>query len=303
MLNELHKAHFGIVKTKSVARSRMWWPDIDKHIEQKIGSCSVCNTLRPAPPRAPLAAWPYPMKPWDRVHIDMFSIEGKQYLAIIDAHSKWIECFPMQSTDTRSIIDRLDEVSSRFGLIKVLVSDNAANYCSKDLETYCSLNGIKHVTSPPYHPQSNGQAENTARILKRGIKLILLTNTTELFNRRVSKLLFELRNSTHCTTGFSPAQLMFGRSLRCRLDLLHSANIPDNELLNDNESHLASQPVSLSLPCQANKNVCSKQISQSKNYGGRRNICMAEGDEVLVKHVYKNGTKYVWKKGVIQNSR
>ncbi|XP_030039241.2 uncharacterized protein K02A2.6 [Manduca sexta] len=53
MLQELHESHLGIVKTKSNARSRMWWPSIDKDIERWIGSCETCVSVRSAPPRAP----------------------------------------------------------------------------------------------------------------------------------------------------------------------------------------------------------------------------------------------------------
>lgn len=43
MLTELHKAHFGIVETKSLARSYIWWPGIDKDIEVMVKSCTQCS--------------------------------------------------------------------------------------------------------------------------------------------------------------------------------------------------------------------------------------------------------------------
>lgn len=39
MQQELHSAHFGVVKTKSTARSKTWWPSIDADIEWWIGAC------------------------------------------------------------------------------------------------------------------------------------------------------------------------------------------------------------------------------------------------------------------------
>ncbi|XP_073954832.1 uncharacterized protein [Choristoneura fumiferana] len=60
ILQELHRTHQGIVRTKSVARSRVWWPGVDRDIEQTVGACRVCATLRPAPPRAPPQPWPRP---------------------------------------------------------------------------------------------------------------------------------------------------------------------------------------------------------------------------------------------------
>ncbi|XP_049866919.1 uncharacterized protein K02A2.6-like isoform X1 [Pectinophora gossypiella] len=64
MLEELHSAHFGIVKTKSAARGRMWWPGIDGDIERWVASCGACAALRAAPPRASPAPWPRPPRAW-----------------------------------------------------------------------------------------------------------------------------------------------------------------------------------------------------------------------------------------------
>ncbi|CAK1604432.1 unnamed protein product [Parnassius mnemosyne] len=93
----------------------------------------------------------------------------------------------------------------------------------------------------------------------------------------------ELKNSRHCTTGFSPAQLMLGRSLRCRLDLLS----------------VTTESLLLSSTSAVKKNVLSQQISQCKQYGGRRTTSFAIDDKVLVKCFYNNGSKHVWKLGRI----
>lgn len=89
ILDELHRPHLGIIKTKIEARSRFWWPHKDRDIENKIANCSVCLSLRPTPPRAPLTPWPFPERPWHRVHLDFFGPwQGDMYLIIIDAFTK-----------------------------------------------------------------------------------------------------------------------------------------------------------------------------------------------------------------------
>ncbi|CAK1604431.1 unnamed protein product [Parnassius mnemosyne] len=285
LLNELHSSHFGVVKTKEQARARMWWPHIDRHVEEKIGSCSVCNKFRCAPPRTPLASWPYPAQVWDRLHIDIFSLYGRNFLIAVDAYSKWVECYQLTSTNSEAIITKLCEIFSRFGLVKTIVSDNATNFCSDEINNFFVSNGIQHLTIAPYHPQSNGQAENSVKTVKRGIKLIIEENglNNQIISKKINKFLFDYRNSRHCTTGFSPAQLMLGRSLRCRLDLLS----------------VTTESLLLSSTSAVKKNVLSQQISQCKQYGGRRTTSFAIDDKVLVKCFYNNGSKHVWKLGRI----
>ncbi|XP_048485458.1 uncharacterized protein K02A2.6-like isoform X2 [Plutella xylostella] len=83
MLIELHKGHLGVVKTKSLARSKMWWPGIDGDITRTVLACDTCSALRAAPPRAPPAAWPPGRAPWDRLHIDYMELDRKVFLVVI----------------------------------------------------------------------------------------------------------------------------------------------------------------------------------------------------------------------------
>ena len=43
VLAELHQGHPGIVRMKSIARSHVWWPELDMAIEGCAKSCSACQ--------------------------------------------------------------------------------------------------------------------------------------------------------------------------------------------------------------------------------------------------------------------
>ena len=51
ILNELHDDHQGIVKTKALARSYVWFPGIDNMIEETIGDCKMCIQHLKSPTR------------------------------------------------------------------------------------------------------------------------------------------------------------------------------------------------------------------------------------------------------------
>ena len=61
VLNELHSSHLGIVRMKAMARSYVWWQNIDRDIETR---CEKCQATQSAPPVAPLQPWLWPLKPW-----------------------------------------------------------------------------------------------------------------------------------------------------------------------------------------------------------------------------------------------
>lgn len=84
IMNELHSSHFGIVKMKSEARARVWFPGIDAALERLAGACHICAQLRPSPPRAQLAPWPHPSAAFHRIHIDFLGpISNKMFLVIV----------------------------------------------------------------------------------------------------------------------------------------------------------------------------------------------------------------------------
>ncbi|GBP10036.1 Uncharacterized protein K02A2.6 [Eumeta japonica] len=62
----------------------------------------ACTALCP-PARAPLAPWPYPARPWERVHLDMLSVAGGTHLVVVDAHSKWVEGLPRGRCGHRAV--------------------------------------------------------------------------------------------------------------------------------------------------------------------------------------------------------
>ncbi|XP_061727739.1 uncharacterized protein K02A2.6-like [Cydia pomonella] len=284
VLSELHASHLGIVKTKAEARSRFWFPGIDEAIEMLIGTCDICIQLRPAPARAPLAHWKFPPQAFFRLHIDFCGpINGRSYLVIVDAYTKWVEVFDMNSSTTSTaVIEKLYEYMSRYGLPHTIVSDNGTAFCSQQFVDFCSLNGISHVTSPAYHAPSNGQAESYVKVFKRGLKSCLLSSTSVKDNKiKLLKYMFDYRNSIHSTTGFSPAQLVYGRKLRSRLDLLNPAILPPSS------SSIALSDV-----------VAKKQSLQNNKQNRKSKPVFKQGDVVLYKQ-FKGNNKCAWGKGIV----
>lgn len=281
--NELHSSHFGIVKMKAEARKHVWFPGIDAALERLAATCAVCAALRPAPPHAPLAPWPHPPHPFYRIHIDFLGpFLNQMYLIVVDAFSKWVECFPMASSyGSKAVINRLCELIARVGIPNVIVSDNGTSFTSEEFKNFCSLNGIKHICSPPYHPSSNGQAEAFVKIIKKGLKATIISNENKKpVQERILKFLFDYRNSKNSTTEKSPAELVYGRSLRSRLHLLNPVQ---------------TSPSSPEL----SKIVDVHQSSQIKHYRGKLRSAFKINDKVLITKNIDNN-RFCWIEGVVK---
>ena len=89
MVEELRVGHPGIVSVKELARSYLWWPNVDLEVEQTVTNCSSCQQVRKPPAAAPLASWMWPSNPWHHIHIDFAEDEKRHYFILVDAHSRW----------------------------------------------------------------------------------------------------------------------------------------------------------------------------------------------------------------------
>ncbi|XP_064469911.1 uncharacterized protein K02A2.6-like [Ornithodoros turicata] len=216
LLSILHEGHVGQTKMKMLARSYLWWPGLDRDIEEQVKSCGPCAAVAAQEVPVPLHQWEPAEKPWARLHADFADLDGKRYLIVIDAFSKWPEIAHLTNTTAAHTSTSFSEMFLRNGLPEVLVTDNGPPFTSKDFSRFLQANGIKHILTPPYHPQSNGLAENFVRTFKTALR----RSTEEGRKDTVRDFLFKNRVTPHVTTGRPPCGMLNGRHYRHTLDLI-----------------------------------------------------------------------------------
>ena len=83
LLAELHIKHIGMSRMKVLARSYIWWPQLNSNIEETCcHKCNECLMLSDNPVAAPLHQWLVLKQPWERIHID-HATWGKNLLFVI----------------------------------------------------------------------------------------------------------------------------------------------------------------------------------------------------------------------------
>ncbi|GFT14641.1 uncharacterized protein K02A2.6 [Trichonephila clavipes] len=186
VLEELHAGHLGIVKMKAIARSFVYWKNIDNDIEEAAKNCVDCARYKADPPKSKVHYWEYPSMPWERIHVDFAGpIFEHTFFLIVDAHSKWLEVYPMKVTTTKKTIECLRDSFARFGLPR---------------------------------PSSNGQAERYVATLKQSLRAMHKYEGT--IQQKLSTFLMQYRKAPNVTTTLSPAMLFLKRDIRTRIDLL-----------------------------------------------------------------------------------
>ena len=89
VISVCHEGRLGIVKTKQLLRSKVWFPGIDKRVERKIASCIPCQASINTSQRKPLKMSPTPDGPWLEASADFCGPfpTGEIVLVVLDAYS------------------------------------------------------------------------------------------------------------------------------------------------------------------------------------------------------------------------
>ena len=164
----MREVHEGICGNHSGARSLVhkliragyYWPTMMKDAQAYVQSCDKCqrfsNFIRqPSEELTPMTA-PWPFAQWRLDIMGSFSIAIRQlkFLVVgIDYFTKWVEVEALATItekNIRSFVWR--NIICRYGIPRVLVSDNGKQFDNSAFKDFCSDLGIKNHYSSPAHP-------------------------------------------------------------------------------------------------------------------------------------------------------
>ena len=89
---------------------------------------------------------------------------------IVDSHTKWIDAYVVSGCTSTNTIKKLSESFSTHRIPDTIVSDNATCFVSSEFQEFGKHSGIRHITSAPHHPSTNGLAERAVQTVKYGLK-------------------------------------------------------------------------------------------------------------------------------------
>ena len=250
-------------------------------------ACKVCASRRVGQSIRP-ALVPLPVGgAFDRVGVDVIqfiqSNAGNQYVVVfIDYLTKWVEAFPTKDQTALTIAQLLvEEVISRHGVPRELLSDRGAAFLSSLLKDVGRIMGLRKVNTTAYHPQGDGLVERFNRTLTDMLSKTVDRNGKN-WDQCLPYVLFAYCTSMQASTQESPFHLLYGRDpyLPTEQALSVPATRQQFEIGSYQEELVTHLQDAWGL---AQKNVKMAQRKQQRNYDrGAKPISLRVGDRVYL---------------------
>ncbi|GFU72129.1 hypothetical protein TNCV_3859011 [Trichonephila clavipes] len=227
-------SHPGIRRSVHLMKQRFVWPSISSDVAKWARHCLACQKSKiHRHTRSPLSSFQEPSQRFDHVHLDLIGplppSNGYTYcLTMIDRFSKWPEAQLLKDITAETVAEAFfSSWVSRFGTPAILTTDRGRQFESSLFKALSKLRGVQKCRTTGCHPQAKGMIEELHRPLKSAIKCHATERWTEVLPIILLGLRASLKEDILCT----PAELVFGTTIRLPGEMFDSSK-PDDDVVN-----------------------------------------------------------------------
>ena len=210
--------HEGVAGT-SYRLKDFWWPNLDDDVKEYISQCQACQ-LRKTERQKPSGQMQSheSFEPWHKISFDYLgplaaTESNKRFVVVaIDNFTRFVDAKALKDQSASRFAKYFTNLICRFGIPKVIVTDNAKTFDNKLVKEVCNLFQIEHQMAAPHHSRGNSVTERVIQTVQE--KLSLITNhvcSSLSWDSALPNVILSINSKYHKATGFSPFELLFGR--------------------------------------------------------------------------------------------
>ena len=152
------------------ARESVYWPGMNSELKHWISTREPCRLFEVSHGKETLMSHDIPQRPWEKVAVDLFTLNQKDNLVTVDYYSGYWELDGLHNTDSGTVVRKFKAHFARHGSLCQLVSDNCPQFVAAEFQKLAKEWDIEHRVTSPYNSEANGKVEaavNSAKKLPR----------------------------------------------------------------------------------------------------------------------------------------
>lgn len=205
--------HRGIDETEQRIKNIYYWPQLKDSIQSFINECEICQQSKYErhPVKLQMNITPTPVRPFEIVHLDTFTLENHKFITLVDAFSKYAQAYAISSLNSTEVVDKLIQFFSHHDIPNCIVVDNGTEFKNSVIMELLNLHKIKLHFCSSNHSQSNGIVERFHSTLIEHVRLL---NTRGFLKTPISKkiiyAIIAYNQSIHSATKCKPVDIIKG---------------------------------------------------------------------------------------------
>ncbi len=280
-------AHLGFAKTLERIKTKYYWNNYRREIEEYLKNCDVCARRKPSESFGTLSGIAVG-EPFEMVAVDVVgplpvSQNGNKYILVFsDYLTRYPEAFPLKDYTTESIAKILvNEVVLRYGFPAKLLSDRGTSFLSKVAQCVYKLLNVEKINTTSYHPQTDGLVERFNKTLVDMLSK-LVNDNTDNWDELIPFALYAYRTAIHASTKYTPFELMFGRVAKSPVEIVLS-DVDKKKFDSSEYGSILTKGLEL-IRANAKDNLQAAQLKQKLNYDkDKSSVLYNVGDLVYLK--------------------
>lgn len=204
--------HRGINECYLALSRRYYWPKMREEITKYINECTICGQTKydrnPIKPQFNIV--PPATKPFEIVHMDLFTAQAEKYLTFVDSFSKYGQAYHLRDGTAISIIQGLLNFSTHHGLPLTIVTDNGTEFTNQLFAEFVRLHKINHHRTLAHSPNDNGIIERFHSTLLEHLRILRLKNKDEPTVNQMPYAILAYNSSVHSFTKCRPHDIIRG---------------------------------------------------------------------------------------------
>ena len=297
ILREFHGSglagHSGKNKTLKMICEFFYWKGMCRDVAAFINGCVLCRERkRPKPNRQGEVGQLIVGEVFHTLAMDIITPlpddNGyKHILSIIDVFTRYAWAIPLKTREATEVADAMAKrILHEHGAFRILRTDNEKSFVSKLMKRLLDKWSIAHLTTVPYHSESNGHVERLHKYLE--VQLTILARVREKWTDHLNATTFAYNASVHASTGYSPYFLWHGRRPRLPVECILDCPISESKTPEEQADRLLQ--VLANAYKQARKDQRKAADRRRQIQAGARKPTVFEAHDTVMYHESERGT-------------